>query len=157
VSSPLDELRSFVAHSPRQTFLLFPLAALAERTGRGRLKQLDLRFLPLLVLGYGLYRWGGGHRAARDAGTPGFKNIPVKLLEDGPYAYSRNPMYLGHLVFLAGLLLVTRSPASLAAFLWQRDRLMGRVGEDEVRLAERFGEAYRDYIARVPRWLPRLP
>ncbi|MDO8562223.1 MAG: isoprenylcysteine carboxylmethyltransferase family protein, partial [Candidatus Limnocylindria bacterium] len=146
--------RAFVDHSPRQSFVLFPLGVLAERALRGKLRDLDLRFVPLLAAGYGLYRWGGLHREANRAGTPGFKRMPERLLTDGPYAFTRNPMYLGHLPFLAGLALVTRSPAALAALLWQRARLRGRVAEDESRLATRFGDAYRRYTESVPRWLP---
>lgn len=149
--------RAFADHSPRQSFVLFPLGALAERALRGRLRRLDPRFVPLLAVGYGLYRWGGLHRAANRAGTPGFKRMPERLLTDGPYAFTRNPMYLGHLTFLAGLALVTRSPLALAALLWQRARLRDRVAEDESRLATRFGDAYRRYTEAVPRWLPRLP
>lgn len=150
-------LRAFADHSPRQSFVLFPLGALAERALRGKLRDLDLRFVALLAAGYGLYRWGGLHREANRAGTPGFKRMPERLLTDGPYALTRNPMYLGHLTFLAGLALVTRSPLAVAAFLWQRARLRGRVAEDESRLATRFGDPYRRYTESVPRWLPRLP
>lgn len=89
------------------------------------------------------------------AGPPGFARLPDKLLSDGPYALTRNPMYLGHLGFLAGLALVTRSPVALGAFLWQRRRLAARVALDEARLAERFGDEYRRYARSVPRWLPR--
>ncbi len=110
-----------------------------------------------MVAGYVLYRAAGGHRAARGAGSRGFVEPPRRLVTDGPYAYTRNPMYLGHLVFLAGLVGATRSPIAIGCALWQHHRLAGRVRLDEGRLEQIFGDEYRAYVARVPRWLPRLP
>ncbi len=72
------------------------------------------------------------------------------------YAWMRNPMYLGHIIFLAGLTLTLKSP--LAGFLavvtvvWFHFRVQG----DEKHLAERFGQPYLDYRARVKRWIPGL-
>ncbi len=65
-------------------------------------------------------------------------------------------MYLGHLIFLAGLSLFTRSPpaAVIAAAhgLWFQQRVKG----DEANLERLFGDEYREYCERVPRWLPRV-
>ena len=73
----------------------------------------------------------------------------------GPYLRIRNPLFLGALLALAGAALVTRSwslalfaaLAATAAHLWV-------VRVEEPRLRERFGVAYAEYAARVPRWLP---
>ncbi len=65
-------------------------------------------------------------------------------------------MYVGHLVFLAGLVALTRSPLALAGLFLQRQRFADRVALDERRLADRFGYAYVEYVEKVPRWLPRL-
>lgn len=65
-------------------------------------------------------------------------------------------MYLGHLVYLAGLVLATGSPIAVAGLLWQWLRLAARIREDEERLERIFGDEYRDYVRDVPRWL-RLP
>jgi protein-S-isoprenylcysteine O-methyltransferase Ste14 len=62
-------------------------------------------------------------------------------------------MYLGHLLFLAGLALATGSRVALVAFVWQAYRLSDRVAIDEERLERIFGDDYRDYVRRVPRWL----
>lgn len=81
---------------------------------------------------------------------------PERLVTGGPFALCRNPMYLGHIIFLAGLALSLQSwlAAALAAgtALW----LQFRVRRDGPRLAERFGEPYREYAARVKRWMPGL-
>ncbi len=139
--------------SPRQTFVLFPLLSLGAAALARR--RLDLRWAPLLVIGYALYRGAGMYRDAQGAGSRGFAKPPVRLVTDGVYAHTRNPMYLGHLLFCTGLAAVTRSPVAVLLLLWQYARLSERVLEDEERLARIFGDEYRDYVARVPRWVPK--
>jgi protein-S-isoprenylcysteine O-methyltransferase Ste14 len=82
---------------------------------------------------------------------------PAELVTDGLNARTRNPMYVG----MAGLLAAhalwrgrARSLLPLAAFVGWMDRV--QVPEEEAVLRERFGVAYDDYAARVPRWLGRL-
>ena len=81
---------------------------------------------------------------------------PERLVTTGPYAWSRNPMYLGHIVFLLGLALAFRSFLALmiaaATTVW----LHFRVRTDEVRLGERFRGEYDVYRTRVARWIPRF-
>ena len=153
----LARLRDFADSSPRQSFVLYPAAVLLFEALRRSQARLDLRFAPLLAAGYGLYRFGGWYRRRHRAGGPGFANLPTRLLTDGPYAYSRNPMYLGHLLFSLGLLLVTRSPLAALLLVERLVRFQRRVERDEVRLLEQFGAEYRAYLGRVRRWLPGLP
>ncbi|MCW3844812.1 isoprenylcysteine carboxylmethyltransferase family protein, partial [Micromonospora yasonensis] len=80
-----------------------------------------------------------------------------RLVEDGPYRWTRNPMYGGHLLFLAGLALSSRSPVAAGLLGWHVKWFADRVRKDEKRLRERFGPAYDDYCARTPRWVPRPP
>ena len=133
--------------------MLFPTLTLAaEVLAHGRPPRMRARWLPLLAVGYGLYRAVREYRRATDAGPPGFAAPPRRLLVTGPYALSRNPMYLGHLLFLTGLAGATRSPAAACLLVAQYLRLRERVRVDEERLERIFGDAYRDYRARVPRW-----
>jgi protein-S-isoprenylcysteine O-methyltransferase Ste14 len=73
------------------------------------------------------------------------------LVTTGPYAWSRNPLYVAELVAMLGLLLpsgvMVLLVAPVAAGQWLRVRW-----EEEV-LAAEFPE-FREYAARVPRWLP---
>ena len=89
-------------------------------------------------------------------GGPGMDTPPERLVTTGPFAYCRNPMYLGHIIFLIGLTLSTQSGlAALIAVVvpfWYQYR----VRRDEKRLKERFGQPYLDYMARVKRWVPAL-
>jgi protein-S-isoprenylcysteine O-methyltransferase Ste14 len=140
-----------------RTFVLFPVLVVAWELAlnRGRLR-LDPWFLPLLAWGYLQYRLVGHYRIRRGGGGPGMDTPPERLVTGGPFAFCRNPMYLGHIIFLAGLALALQSwlAAALAAAtaVWFRFR----VRRDERRLEERFGEPYRDYLARVKRWVPGL-
>ena len=145
--------------SPRRTFVVLPLVAAGYevlrrrsplRAGRG-----GLAGVALMAAGYALYRGAGAYRNDRGGGGPGFAAHPDRLVTTGPYALVRNPMYLGHLVFLAGAVALTRSPAALAGLAIQWQRFAERVAIDERRLADRFGHEYVEYVERVPRWLPR--
>lgn len=81
-----------------------------------------------------------------------------KLLTPGPYAFSRNPMYLSELAFWLGWALFFGSIAVLIGFLalFMLFNFVA-VPHEERELETRFGEAYRAYKAQVPQWigLPR--
>lgn len=137
--------------SPTQTFVLFPVAVLGAGLLRGDRPR--PAWVPVMVAGYLLYRFAREHRHARASGH-GFASTPTALVTDGPYAITRNPMYLGQLVFLAGLVGATRSRLALVLFLRQLTRFRSRVAEDEERLERLFGDDYIAYRERVPRWVP---
>ena len=140
--------------SPRTTFAVNPLTVvLGEALIRRRLAP-DVRFLPLLAWGYLQYRLCGIYRS--EAGGRGMQTMPDRLVTSGPYALCRNPMYLGHLIFSLGLVLVFRSPVALALAALRAVYFGRRVARDEERLLQRFGDDYRAYQARVKRWLPGL-
>ena len=83
------------------------------------------------------------------------QTLPDRLITSGPYSFVRNPMYLGHLIFLFGLALVTRSRVALALAAGNVFWFQARVQADERRLITHFGDPYRAYLTRVPRWIPR--
>lgn len=140
-----------------RTFLLYPAVVVAWELwlNDGRLR-LEPWFLPLLAWGYLQYRLVGRYRLRMGGGGPGMDTPPERLVTSGPFALCRNPMYLGHLIFLAGLALGLRSWLGAVFLIVTVFRLARRVRRDEARLAERFGEAYLEYRARVRRWIPGL-
>jgi protein-S-isoprenylcysteine O-methyltransferase Ste14 len=78
------------------------------------------------------------------------------LLTPGPYAVSRNPMYVVELAFWLGWALFYGSLAVLVGFLlWFALFNFVLVPYEERELEARFGSAYRDYKRQVPRWLGR--
>jgi len=76
------------------------------------------------------------------------------LCTSGPFRFSRNPIYLGDWFILAGvsLLLATFWPLAFAPLIWIMLRF-GVIQHEEVHLEAKFGDAYRDYKARVRRWI----
>jgi protein-S-isoprenylcysteine O-methyltransferase Ste14 len=79
-----------------------------------------------------------------------------ELATSGPYAYTRNPLYLGSLVIAAGFLLAAlRWELLLVAVLLFAAIYLPVIRAEERFLTEHFA-GYADYRARVPRLLPRL-
>jgi protein-S-isoprenylcysteine O-methyltransferase Ste14 len=75
------------------------------------------------------------------------------LLTSDLYAFSRNPMYLFELTLLFGWVLVYGSIAVFIAFLvWWTWFSFFQIPSEERTIEAHFGEAYREYKNRVPRW-----
>jgi len=152
-----EHLSRLLARTPLVTFVLIPLVVIACELiiGDGVL-ALDLWGVPLLILGYAQYRLVGNFRTAHGGGGPGIDNPPTRIVTEGPYRLTRNPMYLGHLIFMLGLAVTLRSWVALAVLVLRAIWFHRRVVADEARLAARFGAEYTDYARRVKRWLPGL-
>jgi protein-S-isoprenylcysteine O-methyltransferase Ste14 len=154
-----DALRRFLAFArstPHRTFVVYPLTVLVLKVlaSRGN-PRFRWRFAPLLAWGYLQYRLCGEYRRARAGGGWGMQTLPDQMVTTGPYAYTRNPMYLGHLIFLFGLGLFVRSKLVLIFAAGIAYWFNQRVAEDERRLETLWGTPYRAYRASVPRWLPK--
>jgi protein-S-isoprenylcysteine O-methyltransferase Ste14 len=79
------------------------------------------------------------------------------LVDGGPFAYVRNPLYLGNIGLWCGFAINAGLPwlaPPLAAILGFEYHAIVRW--EEGLLEARVGDAYRDYTARVPRWVPAL-
>jgi protein-S-isoprenylcysteine O-methyltransferase Ste14 len=91
-------------------------------------------------------------------GTPAPFDAPREFVAAGPYRIVRNPMYLGAAAVIAGAGLMLRSPAAAGvAILFLAATHAFVLLYEEPTLERRFGESYRRYKRRVPRWLPRVP
>ena len=150
-------MRRLFTSTPIRTFLLYPLVVIGfEFAIRGG----NLVFVPwgvlLLAWGYLQYRLVGNYRLHYGGGGPGFTVPPERLVTEGIYAYTRNPMYLGHLIFMLGLAVTFRSWFALALFAVHLPWYQRRVLHDEAQMRTRFGAQYEDYQKRVKRWLPGL-
>ena len=155
--SALGRARRWLKGTSNRTFIAWPLALLAvEALLQQGLPRIEPWSMPILACGYLQYRWVGTYRTALGGGGPGVSVPPDRIVEAGPYRWVRNPMYLGHLIFLAGLALVLRSWIGLGLFAFHAFWFQRRVREDERRLEALFGEPYRAYCARVKRWIPGL-
>lgn len=76
-----------------------------------------------------------------------------RLTRSGPYRWSRNPQYLGWVLFLLGFALYDRSSWSLAVVLLVAISLHFLVLVEEEHLHRVFGKAYGEFCRRVPRYL----
>ncbi len=147
----------FIGRTPVRTFVVYPMVILAWELiiHRGSLAP-NLWYLPVMLWGYLQYRLCGLYRIKHGGGGPGLETPPERLVVTGPYALSRNPMYLGHIIFLTGLALTVTSwlaaLITVSVAVWFHIRVLG----DEKKLIERLGAPYQYYLASVKRWIPGL-
>lgn len=138
-----------------RAFSLYPALVAADHLRTRR--RLRLRWAPLLAWGFLQYRLAGDYRTERGGGGPGMAIPPDRIVDTGIYRYTRNPMYLGHLIFLTGLAAMSRSPLAAGLLIGNIAWYDRHAREDERRLEELFGDEYRHYRDSVPRWVPRPP
>jgi len=151
------EAKSLYWSSPRTTFLILPLTVIfLETIRRRRLALPDLRFSPLLAWGYLQYHFVSKFRSRLGGGTRGMTGSPDNLVTSGPYRLTRNPMYLGHLIYSLGVVLAFRSPVAIVLASTRVIYFQLRVAKDEDRLEKVFGAQYREYCQKVKRWIPGL-
>ena len=79
-----------------------------------------------------------------------------QLVQTGPYAVIRHPMYTGLIVVYAGLGLVFRSWLALAGVAMTIAFVLVRIRQEERLLAEHFGAVFEEYRRRTSRLLPRI-
>ncbi|MDB5765019.1 MAG: isoprenylcysteine carboxyl methyltransferase [Herminiimonas sp.] len=143
--------------SSTRTFILYPILVVAWELllNRGRLR-LEPMFMPIIAWGYLQYRLCGQYRIKRGGGGPGMDTPPDRLVTTGIFAYTRNPMYMGHIIFLIGMALSLHSLLAALLAISTVVFFQPRVLRDERRLIERFGEPYVAYMKKVKRWVPGL-
>jgi protein-S-isoprenylcysteine O-methyltransferase Ste14 len=79
------------------------------------------------------------------------------LVHTGPYASVRHPIYTAYVLsyfgggLLAASLVLTLIPGPLYVLF-----IALRVNEEEATMLAQFGQAYREYMARTPRFVPDL-
>jgi len=125
---------------------LFPLMAVVPR---------PYNYLGLVVMVLGVVLSFQASAAFRRALT-GFqlRGATSSLVTTGPFAFSRNPMYLGFLLWLLGLaiLLGSLSPFLFPALFFIVANFI-MIPMEERSLEHQFGEEYNDYRKKVRRWV----
>jgi protein-S-isoprenylcysteine O-methyltransferase Ste14 len=152
-------LRRWLKSTSNRTFALYPVLIIAFEYlwNGGHINFVGWNLLwgiPLLIWGYAQYRLVGNYREAVGGGGPGIEIPPDRIVDHGFYAYTRNPMYLGHLIFMLGLAITFWSWAALILLAVHIVWFQRRVMHDEERLTKLFGTQYTDYQGRVKRWIP---
>jgi protein-S-isoprenylcysteine O-methyltransferase Ste14 len=78
-----------------------------------------------------------------------------ELAQQGPYSVVRNPLYIGNFLGAVGFGFAVEQPllglALGAIFILGYPAV---IAQEEANLSRIFGDRYREYCARVPRWLP---
>ena len=114
------------------------------------------RSVGIVVIAAGLFCNLAPKRAFRRAGTtvnPLRPQATTQLVQCGLHRMSRNPMYLGHALILAGWALHLQWwPALLAVPVYVVYITHFQILPEERALAARFGAEYAAYCARVRRW-----
>jgi protein-S-isoprenylcysteine O-methyltransferase Ste14 len=126
-------------------WLFRPRAARIHQTG-----------IPILILGILVLVWCVRDFYVAGRGTLAPRSPPRNLVTNGLYRFSRNPMYVGVLLIIAGWALLFNSRtlwvyAGVSAIAFHVRVVMF----EEPWLARTHGTAFRDYAARVPRWFLR--
>ena len=154
-SGSVPGFRRWLGSTSNRTFIAWPIALFAiEALLQQGVPSINPWALPLLAWGYLQYKWVGTYRTRRGGGGPGLSVPPERIVDYGPYRWVRNPMYLGHLIFFAGLALTLGSWVAAAVLAFHVSWFDRRVREDEAYLAQLFGDPYREYCRRVKRWIP---
>ena len=134
---------------------LFVMAALHFLLSGPRLIGAPWRFfgIPVGIAGVWLSIWADA--LFKKVGTEIKPSEPSSLVvSEGPFAFSRHPMYLGFLAVLAGCSVMAGTLTPLLAFgvmVWLFT--VRFVVPEEAHMEEQFGEEYRRYRERVRRWL----
>jgi protein-S-isoprenylcysteine O-methyltransferase Ste14 len=113
--------------------------------------------IPFLIIGSFLWLWCAG-KFFKMKGTPVPINPPPKMVTDGPYAYSRNPMMTGLFMVMAGIGIlmgsITLTFIMTPLFVFMSILEFKNIEEPE--LEKRFGKEYREYKRRTPIIIPKI-
>lgn len=122
--------------------------SMAEKTAR----SVEILGMTLVITGLSLSFWGLS--TFRRMRTPVYPNRDAKLLViQGPYRFSRNPMYTGIIIACIGGSAIVKSLWPLLALPFAIAALYRYVIRREERhLTEAFGDEYREYQRQVGRW-----
>ncbi len=82
------------------------------------------------------------------------KRTPKTILKEGPYRFSRNPIYVADAMILLGFVLTQGSVLSLVLVpLFMRVIRKRFIDGEEARIAQEFGPAFEEYRRQTRRWL----
>jgi protein-S-isoprenylcysteine O-methyltransferase Ste14 len=112
---------------------------------------------PFLIAGTFLWLWSA-IKFFKTKGIPVPINPPPKLVTNGPYAYSRNPMMTGLFMVMAGIGIyfgsITLTFVMTPLFIFMSVLEFKYIEEPE--LAKRFGKEYLEYKEKTPIIIPKL-
>jgi protein-S-isoprenylcysteine O-methyltransferase Ste14 len=152
-------MRSLELKIPPPLVALLVAAAMWGFSATGRIEMpIALRIAVGVVAalaGFGIAISGViAFRRAHTTVSPLKPDTASRLVTSGVYGFTRNPMYLGLCLVLAGWAFFLSSPLMLLgplAFILYITRF--QIVPEERSLSSLFGEAFADYQAKVRRWI----
>lgn len=113
--------------------------------------------LIFVIIGEFLRFWGVSYAGSetRTTGKPGAS----KLVTQGPFAYVRNPLYIGNIFMYFGISVMSNSLVpylQILSILYFSFQYYFIIREEELELKGIFGEKYEQYCANVNRYLPKF-
>jgi len=152
-------MRSLELKIPPPLVALLIAAAMWSFSATGRIEMpIALRIAVGVVAalaGFGIAISGViAFRRAHTTVSPLKPDTASRLVTSGVYGFTRNPMYLGLCLVLAGWAFFLSSPLMLLgplAFILYITRF--QIVPEERSLSSLFGEAFADYQAKVRRWI----
>lgn len=111
----------------------------------------------IVIIGELIRLWGVSWAGSETRTTGGAGG--TFLIVSGPFAYVRNPLYLGNILIYTGLGIMSYAIfpylqiAGLIFFYFQY-RLI--IKEEEAYLKNTYGNEFKKYLENVPRFIPRL-
>ena len=100
--------------------------------------------VPFILLGETIRTWASG-----------FIKKDRELAQGGPYAFTRNPLYLGNFLIGVGFSIMANNIALFVLFLTTFSIVYGfTIKNEEKSLLAKFGDSYIAYKSRVPAFFP---
>jgi protein-S-isoprenylcysteine O-methyltransferase Ste14 len=134
-------------------FLWIPIIKLSIPIGR----VLDLVGLVVYLAGCAFVLWAR-RTLGKMWGISTSQNVKLRddhqIIQSGPYAFVRNPMYFGWWVAMLGLVLVYPTWVVLSFLAFSVIAFIGRARREDKALAERFGEAWNEYKKKTRFLIP---
>lgn len=110
--------------------------------------------IALATAGAALRVWGASYLGATTVQRGGM--VGDRVIADGPYRFTRNPLYLGTVLHTLALALLMRPDGGVLCVVLITLLQFRLIFREEPYLRERLGEPYAAYLLQVPRFLPSI-
>ncbi len=86
----------------------------------------------------------------------GERRDELQVIREGVFGVVRHPIYLSEIILYLGFLLISVSLAATIVWIFAICFLHYISRHEEKLLIDQFGEEYRQYMQKVPMWVPRI-
>jgi protein-S-isoprenylcysteine O-methyltransferase Ste14 len=142
---------------PIWTFLYLIIAVAVSRLYPWR-TVLDLRIVwlgvALVVIGFAISVWAASLFRREGTELNPTSETNKLLVVRGPFRFTRNPMYLGLVIFTLGIAFwVGTLPMFAVPLLLFATTNWAHIPFEEAKMRRQFGAAFENYMSRVRRWI----